>query len=181
MIALERLKELVSYDRETGRFHWNIDRGGLIMAGHRAGYTRKDGYLVLVLDGESYLGHRVAWFYETGSWPDEMIDHINGNPADNRLANLREATRSQNMMNMAVPPANTSGFKGVSFCKRSNRWDTYITVDRKRRRLGYFQNIEDAVAARKAAEASMFGQFARAEIERLGSMGRRVDSARVGE
>lgn len=163
MITHERLKELLSYDRTTGEFRWLAWRKNSRQAGERAGYSRKDGYVIIVLDNSYYLGHRVAWFYETGSWPADMIDHINGDPADNRMENLREASRSQNMMNMALPPSNTSGIKGVSYIKSSGKWEAYIGIDRRKIALGIFQNKDDAALARRAAEAKHFGEFARSE------------------
>lgn len=173
-ITAERLHELVTYDPETGVFTWNVPRGNQTSPGDRAGYTRKDGYLVLILDRRAYLGHRVAWFYVHGEWAQE-VDHINGNPADTRLVNLRPVTRSQNMMNMGRSPRNTSGHKGVSWAKNDRKWQAYITLNRRKRSLGYHADINDAIAARRAAEAEIFGEFARPQIEGLGGVVGRVD------
>ncbi len=161
MISHADLLKAVSYDPDTGDFTWREGRSNGVRAGQKAGYTRKDGYLILVLNCQQYLGHRVAWFFMTGEWPPHMIDHISGDPADNRFANLREASRSQNMMNMALPPTNTSGVKGVSWFKGTKKWEAHITKDRNRRHLGYFKDFDAAVAARRAAEQELFGEFAR--------------------
>lgn len=89
------------------------------------------------------------------------IDHIHGNKTrnDNRKSNLRIATPSQNIMNKPLLKNNTSGVTGVSWNKRKGRWESYITIDDKRKGLGYFSNFNDAVAARKAAEEKYFGEY----------------------
>lgn len=159
-ISQKRLRELVSYDQDTGIFTWKASRGNQTNPGDGAGYTRHDGYLILVLDRRIYLGHRVAWFYVHDEWPHE-IDHINGDPADIRITNLRPVTRSQNMMNMKLLSRNTSGYKGVSWDRRSAKWQSYITIDNRKISLGYYQQIGDAAAARRAGEAKYFGEYAR--------------------
>ena len=86
-----------------------------------------------------------------GHWP-EYVDHINGNRSDNRLANLRPATKVQNGCNMATPSNNTSGHIGVSWNKRDKRWTAYITLNQKRKSLGNFREIAEAIQCRKAGE-----------------------------
>jgi hypothetical protein len=162
MITQADLKALLHYDPETGVFTWAKYRNCFARAGQKAGYQRADGYLVFTLSGHGqFLGHRLAWLYVTGAWPDEMIDHVNGDPSDTRFVNLRPATRSQNMMNMALPPSNTSGVKGVSWNRRHQRWEAYITLNRKQMKLGTYRELTDAAQARKAAEQRLFGEFAR--------------------
>lgn len=89
------------------------------------------------------------------------IDHIHGNKTrnDNRKSNLRTATPSQNTMNKPLLKNNTSGVTGVSWNKRKGKWESYITIDDKRKGLGYFSNFDDAVAARKDAEEKYFGEY----------------------
>lgn len=160
--SLDEIRELLSYDPETGIFTWLQDRNQLAKKGARAGYQRHDGYWLINMRGHTVLCHRLAWLLTAGEWPSDMIDHINGDPSDNRLANLREADRSQNMMNMALPPANTSGFKGVSFDRRQRKWQAYITIQRRKKSLGYYTDLSEAAFARKVAEEKFFGSFARA-------------------
>ncbi len=88
------------------------------------------------------------------------IDHINSNPLDNRRENLRICTHSQNLMNSKLREDNKSGVCGVSWYKRDKKWETYITVDQKRTRLGFFKNKREAIKVRKAAEKKYFGEFA---------------------
>jgi len=158
-ITFERANELLDYCPETGKFTWVGDRPNQVKAGSQAGYTRRDGYLVLVLDCRHYLGHRVAWLMAKGNWPSSMIDHIDGDPRNNRLSNLRPATRAQNMMNMALLESNTSGFKGVSWDKSCGKYQAYITVDRRKKSLGFFSDKMLAAAARHAAEKKYFGEY----------------------
>ena len=95
MLTQERLKELLEYDPETGFFTRLIGRSGpRARSGDVAGCDNGQGYIRIYVDGRPYKGHRLAWFYVHGAWPRE-IDHINGDKSDNKLANLRPATRSR--------------------------------------------------------------------------------------
>jgi HNH endonuclease/AP2 domain len=101
-LTLEKLKKFLDYDAETGEFRWKIDRGRGVRKGDRAGFMCPTyGYWLLCVCGEQYKAHRVAWFYVYGRWPKAGLDldHINKNRSDNRIENLREVTRSQNMTN----------------------------------------------------------------------------------
>lgn len=88
-----------------------------------------------------------------------MIDHVNGDPSDNRLCNLREATKSQNMMNVGKIKSNTSGVRGVGWSKISQKWRAYICVNKRNIHLGLFDDIEDAKAARFKAVIKYHGEF----------------------
>jgi hypothetical protein len=93
--------------------------------------------------------------------PNEFVDHINGNPLDNRRSNLRIVTRSQNIANSKVRKDSTSGYKGISWNKSLKKWMSYIDSNKKRIHLGYYNNIADASVARKEAERTYHGQYAR--------------------
>lgn len=101
------------------------------------------------------LMHRVI----TSSPRAYQVDHINGDPLDNRESNLRVVTRSQNKMNSIIPVNNSSGTKGVNWHKRAKKWAAYITADYKRIHLGYFISREDARKAREDAEKKYFGEY----------------------
>lgn len=109
-----------------------------------------------------FLAHRLAWLHEHGTWPNCELDHINGIKDDNRIANLREATRSQNMANAPKPLTNTSGAKGVCFDKKNGKWMAYIQVNKRFRNLGRFETKDEAVAVRQAVARETFGEFLRA-------------------
>lgn len=158
-LSLERLRGALHYDPESGAFTWASPRRK-IRVGDEAGYVDRHKYRIIHLDGVDYAAHRLAWFYVHGEWPDE-IDHINGEAADNRLCNLRIATRSQNNGNTRLPSHNTSGYKGVSFYKQTNRWQAYIKKDGQRYHLGFFATAEEAAAAYDRAAVEFFGEFAK--------------------
>lgn len=100
-----------------------------------------------------FLAHRVAWAHYYGEWPNSLLDHINGQRHDNRIANLRVVNKIENARNAKMNANNTSGATGVSF--RGNAWIARISDGRKLIQLGTFATIEEAVAARQAAERSL--------------------------
>jgi hypothetical protein len=142
----ECLKKL-SYNKETGIFTWNFDGTRGVKAGDVAGSKTKDGYIILSVRGNKLFAHRVAWFFVNGEFPHGNIDHINRNKSDNRIANLRNASASQNAQNREKNLKNTSGYKGVTWHKRDKRWQSAITVQGKVIHLGYYKSAEDAYAA----------------------------------
>lgn len=161
MLTLERLRSLLSYDPQTGVFTRLRGVRGFA-AGTEAGtFHKNSGYVHLTVDGKKYRAHRLAWFYVHGEWPEE-IDHANGVRSDNRLTNLREATRSQNNANMAPRIDNASGSKGVSWDGRTKSWRSYITQDGRQKHLGRFGDKGAAIAAYRKAAGFAFGEFARA-------------------
>lgn len=95
----ERLRELLEYDPETGKFTWLRNRAFKALGGTHAGYLNSNGYLRITVDDVSYAAHRLAWLYVHGRWPDKTIDHINRNKQDNRIANLRDVTHSEQNYN----------------------------------------------------------------------------------
>jgi hypothetical protein len=155
-----RLKELLSYDPDTGEFRWLQSRYRN-KVGTTAGCLYSEGYRVIALDRKRYLAHRLAWLFMTGVWPGGEIDHINGNPSDNRFANLREATRQQNGANRRVGSNNKSGFKGVHWHKGDKRWRAQIMVAKRIIHLGSFETPEAAHAAYLIAASEHFGEFRR--------------------
>lgn len=158
LITPERLKELINYDPETGAITWRNTIRGKIRGGEPAG-SPHEGYWRLRIAGRVYRGQRIAWCYIHGIWP-ELIDHINGDPLDNRIANLRVATKAQNGANRGMNKNNKSGYKGVAYGKRDRRWGAYITVAGKSIGLGSYDTAEDAHAAYARAASRYFGEFA---------------------
>jgi hypothetical protein len=158
-------RALLAYEPETGNFRWLVTRNsfaGKAKAGAIAG-SPKDGYVQIICAKKQWRAHRLAWAFMTGELPIKglEIDHINLNRSDNRWANLRLVTRSQNMMNGNIQSNNKSGHAGVSWAKQIRKWDARITVNRKPILLGKFSDIESAIAARQAAEIEHFGQYSR--------------------
>jgi len=128
--------------------------------GDVAGHKLSEGYLQISANSKIYFAHRLAWLYITGEWPKDSIDHINEIKHDNRFFNLREATRSQNMMNRGALKNNTSGLKGVSLKKSSGKWRARVGIRGKSKHLGYFNNPEDAYKAYCEAAKKLHGEFA---------------------
>lgn len=145
-LTVERLREVLSYDRETGVFIWKIATGPRACPGKIAGSIDKDGYRVIKIDGRLYKAHRLAWFYIHGVAPAGEIDHRNTSRDDNRVTNLRESTRLFNMQNQKTAHSNNqSGFLGVS--KRpGGRWIARILVNGRKKNLGTFESPELAHA-----------------------------------
>lgn len=166
MTTQDRLKELFSYDPETGLFTRLVTRSHNAKAGQVvSGCKTPFGYRVIHVDGKVYMAHRLAWLYVYGDWPTEGmdIDHANRNREDNRLQNLRLATRSENLCNKVFSEKNTSGVTGVSWYKAYGRWNAQIHIKCKRINLGYFDDIDSAADARRDAELKYFGQYRRAD------------------
>jgi hypothetical protein len=159
MITATELRSLLSYDAETGVFRWLVDKGG-IKSGAVAGTTHHLGYRVIVIDGRSYLAHRLVWLYVHGVWPADELDHENRVKSDNRLVNLREANSQQNMANRGMHSNNTSGIKGVVWNNASGKWQAQIRANGRLRYLGLFSEKGCAAAAYKIAAEYYFGKFA---------------------
>lgn len=147
-----RLKELFIYNSDSGIFTRRISTGrhNRHKAGEIAG--TKSNYWHMFVDGQRFVAHRLAWVYVYGKEPLNDLDHINQNKLDNRIVNLREATRQQNMQNVTLHKHNRSGFKGVAWHTTRKKWRAYIFNGYKQTHLGLFETIEQAVQARKAAE-----------------------------
>jgi hypothetical protein len=150
MITPERLHDLLRFDPETGRFEWKVPRRG-VKRGSQPGTLRPDGYLQINLDGRVYKTHRLAWLAHYGEWPSGFIDHINGDPTDNRIANLRSVSPAGNAQNQKLRCTNTSGEQGITWFARDNKWWVKLTKERRVIHIGYFDDMRDAVIARDAA------------------------------
>jgi hypothetical protein len=148
-ITQEYLKALLDYDRETGVFAWKVKRRH-IKAGSVAG-SICEGYINISIDKKLQKAHRLAWLYVNGEFPNGEIDHINGNRADNRIVNLRQVTRAQNMQNMD----SKNGTCGTSYAKHISRWRAGIRKNGKRYNLGCFATQEEAHAAYLKAKQEM--------------------------
>lgn len=151
MITQERLKEVLDYNRDTGEFFWKKQISNRIKVGNLAG-NYSYGYREISIDKRPYKVHQLVWFLENGYIPENDLDHINRIRNDNRIENLREVSRQCNMRNSGLRKDNTSGIKGVHWNKKDNAWESYITINQKRERLGRFQDFTEAVCHRLAAE-----------------------------
>lgn len=158
MITQDILKEQLLYDPLTGLFTFRNKKGGM-PAGSVAGYVQKDGYIAISVNGVQYKAHRLAWLYSYGRFPEYYLDHINMRKDDNRIDNLRIATRSQNHMNRKAYVNNKLGTKGVHLCGKKFR--SLIKKDGKQICLGIYETIDEAKDAYRNASELMHGEFSR--------------------
>lgn len=174
----ELLHQLLRYEPDTGRLFWrerpvSMFEDSKHSAAHKAArwnarYAGKEaltadngnGYRYGAIFDVHYKAHRVAWVMANGRWPDELIDHINGNSLDNRLCNLREATRSQNQWN-AGSRGNSSIYIGVSWDNRRSKWKVQISALKQKMQLGSFDDEMAAAAAYDIAARKLHGAFAK--------------------
>ena len=165
VITQKRLKELFDY-REDGNLVRKVSVGGPSgQIGRVVGFGLKDParpekiYMATKINGQHYCIHKLIWLWHYGTLP-EQLDHINRNSLDNRIENLRPASFSENMSNRKLFSNNTSGCKGVSWHKRKNRWFAYVDVCKKRRCLGYFDDLELAQLVSTEARELYHGKYA---------------------
>lgn len=151
MITYKEAAELLDYNPNTGELRWKVRRGSRIKAGDSAGCIKPDGYIQIRTCGKAYYAHRLAWLLHYGRWPDDDLDHVNHDRADNRIGNLRKAGGCDNARNQSLFLTNTSGTSGVHWHKQHKKWCAQIGVDKRLRFLGYFTTQEEAAAARQAA------------------------------
>lgn len=169
-VSPSELRKLLRYESQTGKLFWKprtseyfSNKAGKAaaickmwntkFAGKEALTATDDrGYKRGSIFNRSYEAHRVCFAISSGSWPTLEIDHINGNPSDNRIENLREASREEQCRNSAMPTTNKSGVVGVCWDQSRKRWAAFIHLNDKIRHLGRFQNFDDAVRIRKEAE-----------------------------
>lgn len=173
----EQLRELLTYDPETGKLFWK-ERGrdkfknnqshgawNTKYAGREA-FTAigNHGYRTGSVNDKMYTAHRVIWAIFYGEWPENQIDHKNCLRTDNRICNLRVATQQENNRNLRKSRVNTSGYKGVSWHDHTKKWVAGINLGNgKRLHLGLFQTAEDAHKAYCEAAKLYHGDFARFE------------------
>lgn len=140
LISHEELKRLFHYDPETGLWTRLVKiHPGQTAVGKPIGAVHRHGYVHFSIGARKYLGHRLAWFYMTGQWPTKNIDHKDGNPANNRWENLREATQEQNTWNARTPKNNKTGLKGVYWCKKD---ECYIANIKRKNKSSYLGRSE---------------------------------------
>ena len=151
MPTQKQLKQILKYDPKTGEFIWKVNRSSNARAGSVAG-TLNNGYIQIMISGKIYYAHHLVWLYVYGYLPEHEIDHIDRNKSNNKINNLRHATRQCNARNIGLQCNNTSGIKGVYWHKQSDKWHAKIKVNNKLRHLGLFTDFTEAVCTRLAAE-----------------------------
>lgn len=166
IVTVEYIRRRINYDPATGVVSWRdipenrSFRGKVVSAKDTKGYGR------ICFFGGRYLRlHRVAWAHFYGEWPNGDLDHINGVTDDNRLVNLRIATKSQNCRNIRKHSKSSNPFKGITFNKSVNKWQSQIGIGKgKYKYLGVFVNPEDAAKAYDSAAVLIYGEFAKTNL-----------------
>lgn len=153
----EQLHQLFEY--KDGDLYWKISRNNNIKVGQVAGMLRPDGYKRVNINKKNYYLHRLIFIYHNGFITDE-IDHIDNNKLNNRIENLRVATRIQNMLNCKINSRNTTGIKGITFDKEKSKFRPYLSVNKKRMYLGCFDSLDDANTELQKARIKYHGSFA---------------------
>lgn len=154
-LTADRLRNLLSYDRESGLFTWRVTRGRTAKAGSIAG-SLSDGYVKIMIDGRTYNASRLAVLHKTGVWPASEVDHKDTDRSNNRWLNLRDVGHVTNAENrQRAHSTSKTGFLGVSKHHRSERYRPRIRVNGKLLRLGWFDTPEEASEAYKQAKRQL--------------------------
>jgi hypothetical protein len=168
------LRECFLYDAESGFLQWRIrprehfrnntgwHNFNHQFAGCLAGWVKANGRREIKLDGRAYKAARIIWALHVGHGNFGQIDHIDGNPANNKLSNLRDVTARQNAQNRNVNVPNSSGIRNVTWHKQAKKWWVRITVEGVTRSFGLFDDLDEAVSAAEQKRRDLFGEFARA-------------------
>jgi len=165
MFTYEEISEVLLCNPSTGRFFWlPRPRSMFLSEEHQTSWNKENawseceatinenGYKVIYVLGFCILAHRAAWLLYYGKWPENIVDHINGDRGENKKSNLRDVSHAENMKNRRIPSHNKSGIMGVHWHKASSRWRATIGVDGSVQYIGSFSNLGDAANARKEAE-----------------------------
>lgn len=161
------LKECLEYDHKLGTFSWKHRKdmskqwNGRFSGKAAFNTTNKVGYKVGTINSKKLLAHRVAWAIHYGEWPEYLIDHIDGNPINNRINNLRNASKSTNGMNRGAQRNNESGVKGVYYDTSRGKWVAQLSSNGKRVLMRRFDSMDDAIKAHQAASSVYHGEFSK--------------------
>ena len=137
------IRQVLEYNKETGKFMWKVRVNSKVPSGANAGTPQNNGYILITIQTKKHLAHRLAWFFEYGEFPNGPIDHINGVRTDNRIANLRVVTVSENLQNQRKPQGKNP-YLGVSVVKGTPYWQAHIAANGKQKNLGRFKTPEEA-------------------------------------
>jgi|688.fasta_scaffold917170_2 hypothetical protein len=167
MITQEYLNSILNYDEFTGELTWKVRKGTRALIGSVAGTLDNTGYIHITIDKKVYQYHRIIWMYVYGKFPSEFLDHINNDKTDNRLQNLREATRAQNALNRGKQSNNATGYIGVYWHTQSKKYRAKCTYNGVRHHLGSFNTAEEASEVYNTFTKSLYKEFHYEKYNRL--------------
>ena len=147
------------FDYNDGEIYWKVRLSNRTKIGDKAGNPRTDGYLRISIGGKDYAVHRLIFLMHYGYLPKEL-DHIDNDKLNNKVENLREATRNENLYNRKTGKSNSSGIKNVSWSKMMNKWVVKIRINREKKHLGYYADINLAELVAIEAREKFHGNFA---------------------
>lgn len=159
MITQDALRAELSYDPDTGRFTWNNARPGVRKGAEAGRISKTHGYREIGLWNRLYRANRLAFMWMLGRWPEGDAEHWDRDKANNRWANLREATRSQNMANVGLQSNNKSGVAGVVWDADRGKWRAQLRIAGKKTNLGRFDTIEEAAVIVREKAKAQWGEF----------------------
>lgn len=158
-LTQDRLKELLEYNPDTGKFT-RIKAAGPRKTGESPGHMNS-GYLYITIDNVTYPAHRLAFLYQTGAYPNSDVDHINMIRSDNRIENLRIVNRRQNMLNMRSHRDSELGKKNIFFRKDTNTYSVRATAEGRYRSFGCYKDLELAELVAEFVRQKYHGEYAR--------------------
>lgn len=150
-LTIDAVRDALDFDPAVGVFVWRNPQSNAVKAGEPAGVIAANGRRYINIGGEKHMAHRLAWFYIHGEWPAGDVKQPNGNYDDCREANLALQSRQVTASTRRVNTASKSGHPGVTWDRKRGKWQVHITRDYKQVALGYFSNLDEAVAVRAAA------------------------------
>jgi hypothetical protein len=149
-VSAAEIRSVFQYDPSTGMFTRD---------GKTTGSVLPNGYLYLSLKNRRITAHRAAWAVVYGEFPQHEVDHVNRVRTDNRISNLRLATRSQNARNTSIRKSSRSGYKGVSWHSKCGKWRAVIQASGRQLHLGYFTSAVEASEVYIKTAKIVFGDF----------------------
>jgi len=147
------------FEYKNGNLFWKNTTHPKIKIGSQVGFINDNGYCVASIYGKKYLAHQIVYLMQHGYIP-KAIDHINNIKVDNRIENLREVTRQQNMQNKPLSKTNTTGYKNVYWKEKNKKWEVAISVDGKRKYIGIYKDLELADLVATEARDKYYGEYA---------------------
>ena len=152
IIDLEKARQMLAYDQNSGNFYWRESPRIGVKAGSQAGTINSKGYRLIKIDGRHILAHRLAWYFVHGRLPFDQIDHIDCNRDNNCIKNLRECNNAQNAQRSSVGKINKTGHRGICYLPRHKKYQASIGYNNKRKNLGLYQDFDEAVEVYELAK-----------------------------